>query len=415
MTMRRFHRLGAFLAATAALGCSAESDIGARDGTSVEPIYAMVTLVWNDEGPTGYVGLTHDLDAGASLSEAREFPGYTSVGVADGSLLVNPSWEDLSIERYAITDDLQWVEDGALGFSNEGPEAVSFQTQFTSATAAYLNVDVTGRVLWDPVAFGITGNRSDTLLPTEKDGLSLYANLNRTGFVFSDTILRPFSYHDDDWFRWSAESPIVVYDRVTHDATEVIDTPCPALDSITRDERGNLYLGTQEYSALQPLMGTGAAPCTVRLTPDQKLDPRWDGDLTRLTGGRQVVNFRYVGHGRAIAAVLHHEEYGEDFAFSELAQNTDDYWALAAQYHRLWSFDVEAGRAAPVGGVDAFEFVNPGFFHAVLDGRTFVFLGDGNNGSNNYNQTVVYEIDDAGQATRRFEVTGSVVQWVRVR
>jgi hypothetical protein len=416
--MRDFYSIGSLLLMSASLAACASDPSGDVSGAgSVEPLYAMVTLVWTDDGPTGYVALTRSLDeSSASLDQAREFPGYTSVGVADGKLLVNPSWEALTIERYSITDELEWLEGGVLGFANEGVEAVSFQTQFMHrGSAAYVNVDVTGRVLWDPIAFGITGNRSDTLLPLKKDGLSLYANLNRTQFLFQDRIFRPFSYHDDDWFRWSAESPIVVYDRTTHDATDVLEAPCPALDAITVDERGNTYLGTHEYSALHPLMGTGAAPCTVRLTPERTIDTSWSSDLTGWTGGRHVVNFRYVGDGRAIATVFHAEEYGEGFDFADLARDSDEFWAVAARFHRLWTFDLDAGTAAPVEGIDAFEFVNPGFFHAVIDGRTFVFLGNGNNDSNNYNQTVVYEIDGKGDATRRFEVEGSVTQWVRVR
>jgi len=68
-----------------------------------------------------------------------------------------------------------------------------------------------------------------------------------------------------------------------------------------------------------------------------------------------------------------------------------------------------------VTGLEEFEFANPGFFHAILDGRTFVFLGDGQSGSNNFPETFVYELDDRGRATHRFTVPGTVTQWVRVR
>jgi hypothetical protein len=399
-------------------GCSNGSGgLSDAENSTDEPVYALTALVWADDGPTGYVALTHDVDIEAvSLADAREFSGYTSAAVADGHLLVNPSWEDLTIERYRITDDLGWSAAGTLSFANEGPEAVSFHTQYLRRDhAAYLDVDVTGRVLWDPIDFMILSARTDTALALQRDGLDLFANLNRTQFVFADTILRPFSYHDQDWFRWASDTQIVVYDTTTHEPSDVLEAPCPGLDSITRDEADNTYLGTWEYSALQPLMGTGAAPCTVRLTPDNALDRSWNADLTGMTAGRHVVNFRYVGGGKAIAAVLHAEEYGDGFDFTRLIENTDDFWATAARFHRLWMFDVTARTAAPITGIDAFEFVNPGFFHASIDGRTFVFLGDGNNGSNNVGETVVYELDASAHATRRFAIPGSVTQWVRVR
>jgi hypothetical protein len=412
-----FHPL-ALAALLTVTSCSAGSDDREHPGEEeTSPLYAMVTLVWSDEGPTGYVSLseTVDLDA-VSLDEAHEFPGYTSVGVADGQLLVSPSAEDPTIERYRVTDSFDWVGNGSLGFTNEGADAVGFFRQYVRrGHEADVDVDVTGRVLWDPTDLAIVGSKVDSVLPLIQDGLDLFANFNRTQLLFSGDVLRPFSYHDQDWFRWAPETQLVVYDGETREPKSVVSAPCPGLDSITRDEDGNTFLGAFEYSALHPLMGTGAAPCAVKLTSDDTLDPSWSTDLTTMTEGRHVVNFRYVGGGKAIGAVLHAEEYGDGFDFQALAEDVDDFWATAAQFHRLWLFDLEERSAAPITGVDAFEFVNPGFFHAVLDGRTFVFLGDGNNGSNNFNRTVVYEVDNHGRATRRFEVPGNVTQWVRVR
>jgi hypothetical protein len=396
-------------------GANGDPGGGGAESAATDPAYALVTLVWSNEGPSGYVILTDSPDpADVSLDRAREFPGYTSVGVAGGQLLVSPSAEDPTIQRYRITAGHDWESTGALSFSNEGVAEVGFYRQYVARDrVAYLDVDVTGRVLWDPVEFAIRGARPDTSLPLQSDGLRLYANFNRTYFAFDREILRPFSYHDEDWLRWSPNTRIVAYDADTQEATREIDAPCPGLDSITRDEAGNTYLGTWEYSALFPLMGLGAAPCVVRLGPDGTLDRSWDSDLTPLTGGRQLVNFRYVGGGKAIAAVLHTEEYGEGFDFASFAQNVDDFWSSASRYHRLWLIDVDARAAAPIQGIDAFPFINPGFFHAVIDERVFVFLGDGS--TNNPPSTVVYEIDRGGQASRRFEAPGTINQWVRIR
>ncbi len=414
-------RQGVGFAASLLVGCTSDAGddrgVAPDDGGAAQHAYALVTLLWSEDGPTGYVSLSDTLDLqDLTLDDAREFPGYTSVAVADGQLLVNPSWEEPTLERYRISDELDWESNDSLGFVNEGVEAVSFHTQYLQeGHAAYVDVDVTGRVIWDPIDFVIEGARADEVLEPERDGLTLFANMNRTQFVFGDDIIRPFSYHDADWYRWSPDSPIVVYDADTHEPTKVIEAPCPGLDSITRDEDGNTYLGTFEYSALYPLMGSNAAPCTVRLTPDNELDPKWNPDLRSLTDGRFVVNFRYIGDGRAVGAVLHQEEYGDDFDFEQFAENTDDFWAATAQFHRLWMFDLEEMSAAPVTGIDDIEFVNPGFFHAVLEDRVFLFLGDGNVGDNNFPETFVYELDGRGRATRRFTVPGTVTQWVQVR
>jgi len=408
----------AILCLTAAVwGCSGDDRTStSAAGLDSEPVYALVGHVWSDDGPTGYVALTNTLDSDdISLTATREFPGYVSAGVARGQLLVNPSAEDPTIERYRITDQLDWVPAGTpLSFLNEGVDEVGFYKQYQRRDReAFVEVDVIGRVVWDPSEFSLRGSAPDVGLPMQRDGLDLAANFNRTYFVFDGDVLQPFSYHDQDWFRWSPETEIVVYDALEREPKDIVSAPCPGLDTITRDEDGNTYLATWEYSALSSLMGVGAAPCVVRLTPDNELDADWNTDLRDMTGGREIVNFRYVGGGKAIAAVLHAEEYGEDYEFERLAEQVDDFWATAGQFHRFWMFDLEARTAAPVQGVDDFEFINPWFFHAVIDGRIFAFLGDGS--SNNSPTTVVYELDGAGHADRRFEIEGGVIQWLRVR
>jgi hypothetical protein len=397
-----------------ALGCAGN---GAQQASAERPdrgsAYALVTLVWGADGPpTGYVALTDSLDVESiSLEQAREFPGYTSIGVADGQLLVSPSAEDPTIERYQITSTFDWIGTGTLSFGNLGAEEVGFYRQYMAGDhSANVDVDVTGRLLWDPAGFLLEGTKSDAVLPLQRDGLDLFANFNRTQFNFDQQIIRPFSHHDQDWFRWSPDTQLVVYDTDTNEVAKVINAPCPGLDSITRDEQGRLYLSSWEYSALNPLIGNGAAPCTVRLNPDLAIDTSWDGDLTDMTQGRPVVNFRYVGGGRAIGVVLHDEEYGPDFDFSQYLQNVDDFWKDSAQFHRLWMFNIEARSGTPVQGIDAFDFINPGIFHAVQAGRIFVFVVGTDDA-----QTVVYELEPDGRATRRFSVPGTVTQWVSLR
>jgi hypothetical protein len=377
--------------------------------------YALVTHVWSDQGPTGYVALMESLDGGdVSLGSAREFPGYTSAGAVDGSLLVSPSADDLTIQRYHITDDLSWEKTGTLSFANEGAEAVGFFRQYLGERgSAYLDVDVTGRVVWDPSTLELRGSGSETDLPLRRAGLDLFANFNRANFVAKREILRPFSYHDQDWFHWSADSPIVVYDATTHDLKSVVHAPCPGLDTMTHDEDRNIYLGTWEYSALYPLMGVGAAPCVARLLPDSTLDDSWNTDLTAMTDGRHIVNFRYIGGGKAIAAVFHAEEYGPNYDFPGLVERVDDFWEMAGNFHRLWLFDLVERSASPMDGIEEFEFINPWFAHAVLNDRIFLFLSDGT--TVNQATTSVYELDDQRRAKRRFGVPGGVIQWIQVR
>jgi hypothetical protein len=393
-------------------GCADDDDAGDDSGAGgAGRVYALSTLVWSDEGPTGYVVLsdTLDLEGELPLSEAREFSGYTTIGAADGQLLVTNA-ETPIIHRFAVSDTLAWQDRGRISLLNEGVTDSGFYRQYMQRDKmAYAELDVAQRTLWDPIKFEVADTKLDTQLELERGGLDLFANFNRTYFVFDGPVLRPFSYHDQDWFEWANDSLIVVYDPKTHDEKSVIETPCPGLDTITKDEGGNLYFSTWEYPALHALDGSGAAPCVTRITPEHKLDADWEPDLRSWTDGRHVVNFRYLRDGKAIAAVLHDEDFGPGFDFESELPDQDAFWAASALHHRLWMFDLKAGSAEPVHGLPD-EDIPPTYSHAQIDGRTFLMLE-----APDFSQTTVYELGLDGAATKRFQVSGSTYQWVKLR
>ncbi|HTV22345.1 MAG TPA: hypothetical protein VMG12_26840 [Polyangiaceae bacterium] len=425
---RRLRRSAAALAGGCALACltacSGDDRTLIADGTSpapaaeepgtgasAGPVYALSTLVWGVDGATGYVTLSDTLDLErVSLEGAREFPGYTTVAVADGQLMVTNA-ENPIIYRFGIDAELQWEDRGRLSLINQGVTDSGFYRQYVQRDqVAYAEIDVGQSAVWDPVAFQVEGTEVASQLVLQRDGLDLFANYNRAYFVFDGPIVRPFSYHDQDWFRWAPGSLLVVYDPDTNTERSVIESPCPGLDTITRDERGNLYFSTWEYPALHVLAGSGAAPCVTRVTPDGTLDATWAPDLTAWTGGRPVMNFRYIGQGKAIGAVLHTEKFGDSFDFAAAFAEQDAFWDAYGLNYRLWMFDLDAGSATPVRGLPD-EDLSPNYSHAELDGRTFLLRE-----ANDFSHTTVYELGTDGEATQRFEVIGgSSYQWVKLR
>jgi hypothetical protein len=400
-----------------ATGSSAvESPPGRSAATGTEPVYALLYVIWNEDGPTGYIALSHSLDVTEeSFANAREFPGYVTMQAVEGQLLV-ASAEEPSVTRYSVGDDLSWTDGDTLSFANFGVPAdgVSFfQQYFLDPHVAYAEFGVSSRVVWDPTNLTIEMPKEDSALVLERDGMLLYGNYNRNTFASPNGVIKPFSYHDDMWFEWSADTNLAFYDPQTHAESAVLNVPCPALDTLSRDEDGNTYLSTWEYSTLHALTGSGAAPCVVRLAPDGTLDPTWNPDLGSLTGGRYVKAFRYLGDGKAIGSVLHAEEYGEGFDFSSYLDNVDDFWANEGKYHRFWLFDLPAQTAAPVTGL-AFDFVQPSFFQAQLDGRQFIFANPDD--TNQSEGTVMHELAlDSGTATPLFRVPGDALQWLKLR
>jgi hypothetical protein len=357
------------------------------------------------EQVTAYVYLSDSLDFDeVDLGRAREFPGYAFATAIGGHLLVSEG-ESPVINRFDIGADLSFGEGESLSFGNyglAGGHAGLERHWLLDERTAYLTLEVTGRVIWDPTAFEITGERTDTQLEPKRDGLFLDATFNRPPQMLRGPVLKPFYYRDEDWFEFGAHSPIAVYDPETHDETRLIDAPCPGLEVASQDEAGNTYFSPWTYSPTLSLFDLGPKPCVLRITPELEVDD-WGGELWDWTDGRPVYVFRYMRDGKALGTVLHTEEVEGDYDSGydeELAIELDSHW-------RLWQFDLNAETAAPVGGMG---YSAGGFSWAQFGDRTFVFVP-----SEDWGSSTVYEIDADGEAHARFTTPGLVNTWVRVR
>jgi hypothetical protein len=380
---------------------------GDEDQVGLGPVYALLTTVYQtDETVMSYVTLTDTLDI-TELPEAaaREFPGYAFISSSEGELLVSDG-EAPEIARYEITPDLDWSEDARLSFAGRGVtgSGAGFERQWlVNPTTAYLTLDVTKRVVWNPRDMSISGVAEDSTLPLERDGLVLDATFNRQARQLRGPVLKPFYYRDEDWFLFGQYTSIAVYDPQTHAEQKVIDVPCPSLEVPSQDEAGNTYFSTWTYGPTLGLYGLGPDNCVRRIASDATLDEDWAPDLSEWTGGRPVGVFRYVRDGKALATVLHTDEVELDFTGAydeEEAAELDAHW-------RLWLFDLEAETALPIDGIDG---VASGWFWASFDGRSFVFVPNAD-----WSVSKVFEVDLEGNATERFSATGLISDWIRVR
>lgn len=396
----------------ASVGCGDSDSTGLSapgSGDADAPVYALLTQIEGPEDRTVYISLSHSLDVPeVDLSTAREYAGVTNFNVVGGRILVS-SGQAPTITEFDITPDLQWIEGRTVAFNGYPlSDNANWYYQFVlDDRTAYLPFDGYKRVVWDPTDMAIIGTMEDTALAPQQGVLTLEAGGNRNGLRTNGPVRQAFFYHDESWYEFSPESTIVAYDPVTHAEGAHVSAPCPGLAIATADEAGYTYFSTWDYLPGMALYGAGPAPCAVRLTPEGTLDEAWTTDFTSLTGGRYVSNFRYVGGGRAVANVLHAEEMGVDFSQPVDPEVVLNMWQTGPQW-RFWMFDLNAGTAAPIEGVNV-EIGSSAQF-AVLDGRTFVFLP-----YDDYARSKIYEIDAGGVATEHLDVDGDVFKWLRVR
>jgi hypothetical protein len=392
-------------------GSAPGSGAGGEGGgpTFRDPLYAMMVQVYSVDGEdrTVYAYLTHSLELGdIDLASAREFPGVANLVPLDGRLLVSSGLEP-SITEFDISDDLEWSEGRTVGFGTYAEDANLFGHHFLDDSTAQMPFDLTSRVIWDPSRMRIEGTREDSSIELmQGNDLFLDNAGNRNSVVFEEEVQQPFVYVTEDWFRLGPESVIAFYDRETNEETHTLTIPCPGLAVATRDEQGYTYYGSWTSPITLALFGEGPLPCNARLNPAGELDEEWTTDFTDWTDGRYVNNFRYIGGGRAIGNVLHHELIDADWDAGYDPDVEELIWY--GGFWRFWLFDLEAGTAHPVEGVDAEVGESAQF--AVLDGRTFVFLG-----YDDWARTKIYEIDEDGMAVEHADTAGDVFKWVRVR
>lgn len=416
----------AFVVAAALMSCSSDATVvnsdepsgsagetpETPDGPSTPeaeaPVYALHVVVFDpDFNANSYVVLSNTLDLSSiSLEGAREFPGFGSIMAAGGKLLVADA-ESPVIDRFDISSDLQWADDGSLSFGNFGATTADVTAQFfLNQQTAYLTVDVTSRVIWNPTSFEIMGTREQSALSLEPQaGLQLEAAFNRTAWIWRGPVVRPFYYRDEAWFEFSDESQVAVYDPTSHEEREVVSVPCPALENATQDEAGNTYLSTWNYEPTLFLYGEGPKPCVARFTPDGTYDRDWNPDLSAWTGGRHPQVFRYLSGGKAVASVLHHEEVTADWTAGYTPEVGDE--IVGGNHFHLWMFDLDAGTARELEGV---ESSNAQYHGKTIDGRSFVFMP-----YELWARSRVYELNADGTARQVFETPGWVYDWVRVR
>lgn len=394
--------------AFAVSACGSDSD-GAppTGGDGTEPVYAVASHVFADDGSRSvYITLTKSLDISEfSFEGAREYPGIANMEAIGGRLYVSDGEEPI-ITQFAITDDLEWIEQSRIGFQGYplGDNANFFGQYQIDDDTMYLPFDISKRIVWDPKRMEIEAVMEDSSLEITSGDLTLAGAGNRGRIRYDGPTLQAFFYHDEDWYDFGEKSLIAVYDPKTYAEIDVIEGPCPGLSVPSQDEAGNTYFSAWDYTPLFALYGVGPAPCVARVTKDRKLDTAFETDLSSLTGGRHLMNFNYVRDGWGFADVLHHELLDADFEGELDPSVLDQIWEGGA--FRLWRIDLANGVAEPYEDVGA---TGMGWSTAKIDGRTFLFVP-----SSDWTSTKIYELSADGSATLMLEAEGDV-SFIRVR
>ncbi|MCP3140358.1 MxcI [Pyxidicoccus xibeiensis] len=383
-------------------GCS-EDETPIDQGPQEKPVYSLATSIFSQGSSATYVSVFDSLDVtGLDLEKAYEHGGFATIGAVDGRLYVGGG-ETPEVIRYSVLDNGSLEETGKFSFANYGlTSAPLYLNHFVDGSSAYMSLEESRRIIWDPSSMQITGTAEAPGLAREREGLVVKSSYDRARVVRDGYSFQAFYWTDGTYYDFLPSSQIAVYSNADDSLVKLIDAPCPGLDVATQDEAGNLYFSNWVFSAAAPVLEDDAPDtCVVRIKAgQQELDTSWTRSLSAMVGGRQTAAFRYLANGVGVVAVFHSENV-------VINDQTEPNVITGGSHWKLWRVNLETGAAAPVEGLD---FIAGGYYAFRIEGRTFLLLP-----TSDYAKTAIWELGVDGAAVKRFETLGWAYQFVKVR
>lgn len=388
------------------LGCGGDDVVSVSEpnapASGTEPLYAVETLVFGDQGSFSYVNLLPSLETQDTVrfATAREFAAFAPADPVAGDIVVVDG-EAPQLTRFAVSDHAEWTQGGSLSFAQYSSTALDTPI-YVSPEQAYTAFEATNFAIWNPAELTLTGEiPSPEGMPRTRgttSELSVARGYSHT--LRGDTLFQPYYWADVAFELYSELSQISVIDTQANRVQALLDVPCPHLHITSEDEDGNVYFSNGQGSiASAVVLPAEPKNCFVRVNAgEEQIDPTSLVHFADLTDGREASNLFYVRNGLALFSVYHAERDAADIDMDGIG--------VSANYH-LWTLDLASGQAEMMEGVD---FGGGQFVSFRIDERVFVAIPSGD-----FSSTAVYEVLDTGRAEKRFDTEGWAFKMFRVR
>jgi hypothetical protein len=365
-------------------------------GPSAPPLYVVATAISDDTGANTYVKVFSQFEPELDLSTAREFPGWSDMGIVGRYLFVS-SGEAPTVSRFVLNEHDALVPDGEIGFGNYVDDANLYNQTLVSETKALL-LGENEYIVWNPSKLEITGTIPFPELPP-REGVEARLSLDRGGVLRGNRLYHTVSWTDTEELHMLPDSRIVVIDVQTEEVVDTLTVPCPDLNVADRDEGGNLYFSNWVYSPGATLLKEGAKACAVRIPADSEQLDDWSLAYDD-ANGHEGAALGYLGNGHLLFSSFLNDvsKYDPEMDwFDWLFGNT---WELRV-------LDPETLKSVPVAGMPK----NGGGYYAQrFDDETHVLLpGD------SYTTTTIYGIASDGAATKELHTNGWATRLFKLR
>lgn len=388
-----------------------QSDTGVTPSPT-NSVFALSTTVYAPNFSTSYVKLVSSLDVPEiTLADAREVAGDATIAKLGNWLFIG-STSSLVVDRFELDDAGALRPAGSIDFSSalspeapfdlKLPKAVGFsldtENVFVSETKAYLFNSVNSlTIVWNPTTLAVTG--SIDALGVLQDG---YATKS-VPVLRGNRVYRVINFaNEETWDFPAAPQFLAVYDTDRDENIALLeDNRCPQLASGPFvDESGDLYFSGGVWTPTLKLTRGYLASCALRIKSGATaFDPHWGLAFASVTGGREAGVMRYLGSGKGLLHVFHHERTTFD-------SNSDPHALSVTPNWQLWTLDFASLSAAPL---ETIGFAVGGYRDVQLGARQLVMVQ-----SAGYGETQAYDVT-GGKVERRFKIPGAVGNLLQLR
>jgi hypothetical protein len=377
------------------------ADAGAANDSSGNHKYVLASVVFgaNDE-QTSYLNVVDSLEKQElDYGKAIERPGWADLWVHEGRVFVS-SREEKTITKYSVSDAGELVEEGVLNFSSYAVDVAFWSSTFVAKDKAYMIENVDDYVIWNPETMEITGVFDLPELPEHEGLIQRAGTLDRANVIRDGLLYTPMYWSDEDYFRFSPDSRIVVIDIGRDEVLRTVEAPCAGLDIGSIDDKGDIYFSTWTSGVFEPLLGESTGNCVAKIENGAQ-DATTAFTFKAVAEGREGAAVRSFRDGKLFMSIFHDERVDFD------APDADPAMLLGEKNWRTWVYDTEKKSAEQVAGLDW----NSGATYVVpIDDAHYVLVP-----GSDYASTTVVSVDKNLKTSERFELRGWGTRLFQVR
>jgi hypothetical protein len=221
--------------------------------------------------------------------------------------------------------------------------------------------------------------------------------------VRGDRMYRLFTFLNyDSWEFLPQPQYLAVYDVKNDELLDLQEEDrCVQLYAVPSvDEDENIYFSGHAWTPGLSLTSDYPKSCSLRVKAgEDSFDSEWQLDFADITDGREASSLRYIGDGKALIDVFHHER-------EQITDDTDPQELVSTANWRVWLVDLEEKSGEPLDGIG---FKGAGLSDVQVGDRTFLMLPNVD-----WSETTAWELVD-GEAVKGFTIQGNTYQTLQLR